>query len=154
MGLGDLLLQPERLSSHLTFTWKTNCVHNDPITNELLAGCPNGLVIMQNRPTQQTDLQVWEMATHDHVALALHRGMGAAQALALSQGTATSYSNRTNDQWAIAGIKSNDGYPSITTHCKPTSPFFKPSPAVSPFARLALLQNPRLLQSAPTKHAH
>ena len=37
-------------------------------------------------------------------------------ALALAKGSGTSYSDRLNDQWNIAGIKSNDGYPSITSH--------------------------------------
>ena len=39
-----------------------------------------------------------------------------AAALNLSEATATSYSRRLNDQWNVAGIKSNDGYPSITSH--------------------------------------
>eukprot|EP01050_Picozoa_sp_SAG11_P038327 SAG11_NODE_15585_length_573_cov_0.647679_1_plen_154_part_00 len=37
-------------------------------------------------------------------------------ALNFSEGTGTSYSQRLNDQWNVAGIKSNDGYPFITSH--------------------------------------
>jgi hypothetical protein len=59
------------------------------------------------------------MATYDHASLAIHRhavATATADALSLTQGTGTSYSDRLNDQWNIAGIKSNDGYPSITSH--------------------------------------
>lgn len=117
LGLGSLLAHPERLDSHLKLVWQQNCVHNNETTGEVVPGCPNGLVIMTGRPVEKTDLQVWEMATHDHVALALHRGVDPDTALAMSEGTGTSYSQRMNDQWNIAGIKSNDGYPSITSHC-------------------------------------
>ena len=62
-------------------------------------------------------MQIWEMATYDHVALALHRKQAPlSEALALAEGSGTSYSQRLNDQWNIAGIKSNDGYPTITSH--------------------------------------
>ena len=65
------------------------------------------------------------MATYDHASLLIHQsdsssgGSGSADvaaALALAMGTGTSYSDRLHDQWNIAGIKSNDGYPSITSH--------------------------------------
>jgi non-lysosomal glucosylceramidase len=118
LGLGELLARPDRLDEHLAYTAKANCVHNDPKTGDVVPGCPNGLVIMTERPVQLTDLQVWEMATYDHAVVALWRNSTAAStaALNLAQGTGTSYSDRINDQWNIAGIKMNDGYPSITSH--------------------------------------
>jgi len=128
LGLGDLLRNPERLDIHLQTTWRTNCVHNDVDTGKLVPGCPNGLVAMTGRPlfvpalakppcVTCTDLQVWEMSTHNWVTLALHRKLLAADdALQRSAGTSTSYSQLINDQWNIAGIKSNDGYPSVTSH--------------------------------------
>lgn len=36
--------------------------------------------------------------------------------LTFAKGSGTSYSQRLNDQWNIAGIKSNDGYPSCSSH--------------------------------------
>jgi non-lysosomal glucosylceramidase len=117
LGLGELTAEPTKLDSHLAAIAKSNCVHNNVSTGALEKGCPNGLVIMTGRPVEWTDLQVWEMATYDHAALAIHRGtMSAYDALAFAEGSGTSYSNRLNDQWNIAGIKSNDGYPSITSH--------------------------------------
>jgi len=117
LGLGSLLPDGDRLDAHLNYTWKTNCKSTDIETGELVPGCPNGLLIMTERPVQMTDLQIWEMATHDHVALVLHRNLlSPSAALALSEGTGTSYSQRINDQWNVAGIKFNDGYPSITSH--------------------------------------
>ena len=132
-GLGDLLQHPERLDSHLNYVWQQNCVHTDSENGTVVPGCLNGLVIMTKRPVELTDLQVWEMATHDHVSLMLHRKrtsissaslLGQPQSpspslesiLELSQGTGTSYSQRMNDQWNVAGIKTNDGFPSITSH--------------------------------------
>ena len=114
-----------KLQSHLQQEEATNCVHTDVRggngTYELVDGCPNGLIIMTKRPVEETDLQIWEMATHDHSALLLHQIEGAnasavANALKISAATGTSYSQRLNDQWNVAGIKSNDGYPSITSH--------------------------------------
>ena len=59
LGLGDLLADPTRLDSHLTYTAKANCVHNEVGSGALIAGsCPNGLVIMTGRPVEKTDLQV------------------------------------------------------------------------------------------------
>lgn len=124
LGLGDLLAHPERLDTHLANAWTANCVHNNA-SGAVVPGCPNGLVIMTGRITPPrlggagtlTDLQVWEMATYDHVALLLHRGkVDPAAAITLAEGTGTSYSQRVNDQWNIAGIKMNDGMPSITSH--------------------------------------
>ena len=66
-----------------------------------------------------TDLQIWEMATYDHAALAVRRAKtpaAAAAALAFAQGSGTSYASRVNDQWNIAGVKFNDGNPSVTSH--------------------------------------
>ncbi len=109
LGLGDLLADPSRLDSHLQYTAKANCVHNQVGTGDLVHGCPNGLVIMTNRPVEKTDLQIWEMATYDHVALMLHRNQtGLSDALMLAEASGTSYSLRMNDQWNIAGIKSNE----------------------------------------------
>ena len=82
----------------------------------LAPGCPNGLVIMTGRPVELTDLQVWEMATYDQAVLEIHRGSPVDAALALAEGAGTSYAQRVNDQWNIAGIKSNDGYPTVTSH--------------------------------------
>ena len=70
------------------------------------------------------------MATHNHVSLLLHRkrtqkrlgqqhqapSPSLEDILGLSEGTGTSYSQRINDQWNVAGIKTNDGFPSITSH--------------------------------------
>lgn len=110
LGLGELLADPSRLDTHLAYTAKTNCVHNEVGTGRLITGsCPNGLVIMTNRPIEKTDLQIWEMATYDHVALALHRNQTeVSAALELAEASGTSYSSRLNDQWNIAGIKSNE----------------------------------------------
>jgi non-lysosomal glucosylceramidase len=59
LGLGELLADPSRLDSHLAYTAKTNCVHNEVSTGRLITGsCPNGLVIMTERPVELTDLQV------------------------------------------------------------------------------------------------
>jgi non-lysosomal glucosylceramidase len=117
LGLGELIADPTKLDSHLAATAKSNCVHNNVSTGSLEKGCPNGLVIMTGRPADVADLQVWEMATYNHAALAMHRGaMSASDALAFAEGSGTSYSDRINDQWNIAGVKSNDGFPSITSH--------------------------------------
>ena len=129
-GLGDLLKQPERLDSHLRYVWQQNCVHTNDESGAIQPGCLNGLVIMTKRPVELTDLQVWEMATHNHVSLLLHRkrtqkrlgqqrqapSPSLEDILGLSEGTGTSYSQRINDQWNVAGIKTNDGFPSITSH--------------------------------------
>eukprot|EP00947_MAST-08B_sp_MAST-8B-sp1_P005443 g5443.t1 len=117
VGLGDLLATPARLDSHLAYVENANCVHNNisAAGQPVVPGCPNGLVIMTARPVGVTDLQVWEMATYDHVALRIRRaptGAEAQEALLFARGTATSYSERMNDQWAIAGVKFNDGSPS------------------------------------------
>ena len=132
-GLGDLLQKPDRLDSHLSYVWQQNCVHTDSENGTVVPGCLNGLVIMTNRPVELTDLQVWEMATHNHVSLMLHRKRTSSRSgrhwgqrqspspslesiLEMSKGTGTSYSQRINDQWNVAGIKTNDGFPSITSH--------------------------------------
>eukprot|EP01065_Artemidia_motanka_P038717 TRINITY_DN47565_c0_g1_i1.p1 TRINITY_DN47565_c0_g1~~TRINITY_DN47565_c0_g1_i1.p1 ORF type:complete len:985 (+),score=290.16 TRINITY_DN47565_c0_g1_i1:57-3011(+) len=123
VGLGELLADPAKLDSHLNATWKANCIHNDPKTGAIVPGCPNGMVTMTGRKLSAdplvgtlTDLQVWEMCTHDHVSLLVHRGASVKEALAMSEGSGTSYAKRINDQWNTAGITSNDGYPSITSH--------------------------------------
>ena len=64
------------------------------------------------------------MAPHDHAALALRvnassttpSAAAVTAALRHSEASGTSYSHRLNDQWNDAGIKSNDGYPTITSH--------------------------------------
>ena len=126
-GLGELLAKPERLDSHLAYTQTATCVHNnvsDP-TQPLIPGCPQGLVIIVDRPVDKTDLQVWEMATYDHVAMQLQRAgkvggaagvAAAAAALEFAKGPGVNYAQVVNDQWATAGAKFNDGNPSITTH--------------------------------------
>ena len=121
VGLGDLLARPERLDQHLQYVAKKNCIHNDMTkpSTPLVSGCPNGLVTMTGRLTEQTDLSVWEMATFDHAALMLRRATSSAEAdasLALAEGTGTSYAKRINDQWNTAGVKFNDGNPSVTSH--------------------------------------
>ena len=126
-GEGGLLTPSEpHLRAHLAAESEQNCVSNGPgAAGALRPGvCPNGLVIMTKRPVQLTDLQVWEMAPHDHAALALRVNASAAApsaaavgaALRHSEASGTSYSQRLNDQWNYAGIKSNDGFPTITSH--------------------------------------
>lgn len=156
-----------KLDQHLNATFHLNCKHTDVRggdgTYALVDGCPNGLIIMTERPTQQTDQQgarapvlcspapvdergpcdyirrrctlvltppcpavpsaVWEMASYDHASLVIQRatssdaGVAAVNAtLAWLQGKGTGYSQRINDQWNTAGITSNDGLPSITSH--------------------------------------
>ena len=121
-GLGELLSDPSRLDTHLAHVERENCIHNNVSApgEPLVSGCPNGLVIMTNRkPIGVSDLQVWEMATYNHAVLKIRRAQSvseASSALAAAQGVGTSYSQRVNDQWNTAGIKFNDGNPSITSH--------------------------------------
>ena len=56
------------------------------------------------------------MATYDTVTLQLHRGASWPGALELAKGTGTSYAQRLNDQWNVAGIKDTEGFPTITSH--------------------------------------
>ena len=56
------------------------------------------------------------MATYDTVTLQLHRGASWPGALELARGTGTSYAQRLNDQWNVAGIKDTEGFPTITSH--------------------------------------
>jgi len=121
----ELIVNGTRLDLHLNSTLQTLCKHTEVQggqgSYELVPGCPNGLITMQNRPVELTDLQVWEMGTYNQAALMIRRSLDADRAkvqqiLDFAAGTGTSYSNRLNDQWNIAGIKSNDGYPTVTSH--------------------------------------
>ena len=122
VGLGDLLAKPERLDAHLAFVEKANCVHNDvmqPPPYPLVEGCAQGLVIMTGRPVQLTDLQVWEMATFDHASMVIRHASSptlVSAALDFAAGDGKNYAEVVNDLWNIAGIKFNDGNPSITSH--------------------------------------
>lgn len=124
LGLGELLEDQSRLDAHLKTVRNKNCIHTNITSGNNEPGCPNGLVIFTGRPVELTDLQVWEMATHDHAVLEIWRARNQKAlnttavfgALALSEGPGTNYAQRINDQWATAGIKSNDGYPTITSH--------------------------------------
>lgn len=120
-GLGDLLAHPERLDSHLAVVWNATCAHV-PYPNlgngTLAPGCPNGLLALVGRAKVGiSDWQVWEMPTYNHVSLLLQRGqMAPAAALELARGSGTSYAQRANDQWNIAGLKRSDGLPVLTSH--------------------------------------
>ena len=128
VGLGDMLVDPTRLDQHLQAVGDLNCVHTEPgIFNQTLRpGCPIGLITMTHRIPHGTDLMIWEMGTYNQASLKIHRGrnsmtpfnasVAAEYAMDGIYGTATSYSERINDQWNIAGVKFNNGNPSITSH--------------------------------------
>ena len=108
-GLGALL--PERkIRSHLAAELKTNCMHAEGET--LVPGCDKaGMVIMTGRQTiGGTDWQIWEGAAPNHATLSIHTGEAPATALTNFHASATSWSERVNDQWNTAGIKDSDGY--------------------------------------------
>ena len=108
-GLGALL--PERkIRSHLAAELKTNCMHAEGET--LVPGCDKaGMVIMTGRQTiGGTDWQIWEGAAPNHATLSIHAGEAPATALTNFHASATSWSERVNDQWNTAGIKDSDGY--------------------------------------------
>jgi non-lysosomal glucosylceramidase len=102
-GLGTLVEQPGRLVSHLQAQLEQNCIHFAALGPGLFAnastpGCPNGMVIMTNRPAHSSDLQIWEMAPPNHATLGLHLGLPLGEMLRVFEGSATSYSRRINDQ--------------------------------------------------------
>lgn len=139
----ELLADPTRLDQHLETEARTNCVHTDlsggnGSTDVLAPGCPNGLVGITGRPVQGTDLMVWAMTNYNHATLLVRRSDGGmragatspqvGRALALAQAAGTSYTERVRDQWNVAGIQSNDGYPCLTSHCGPPRSLSNRSP--------------------------
>jgi hypothetical protein len=82
------------------------------IGRSIMAGCDKaGMVIMTGRQTVGgTDWQVWEGAAPNHATLSIHAGEAPATALTNFHASATSWSERVNDQWNTAGIKDSDGY--------------------------------------------
>lgn len=63
-----------------------------------------------------TDWQIWEGGPPNHATLAIRAGVPPAVALKNFHSSATSWSERINDQWNTAGIKDTDGYPTVTSH--------------------------------------
>ena len=118
-GLGDLLLDPSKLQTHLETTAKVNCAQ--PQANGTLAqGCPNGLIALVGRsPPGPTDHQIWQMANHDWVALRLRSNVGAediSDTLELSKRSVQGWSEGVKDQWNTAGISDSASYPTVTSH--------------------------------------
>ena len=120
-GLGTLG-DAAHLESHLTTQLQRNCVSFDH--GKVVRGrCPNGMVVLTGRPNNRSinkqsgcDLQVWEMANPNHATLGLHLGLDADEMLGVFQPSATSWSQRINNQWDTAGIKDTDGYGTVSSH--------------------------------------
>lgn len=115
-GLGLLVSSEEKLKSHLAAELATNCVHADG--EDLARGCDDaGIVILTGRATPGvTDWQIWEGGAPNHATVAIRSGESPATALSNFKKSATSWSERINDQWNTAGIKDTDGYPTVTSH--------------------------------------
>ena len=115
-GLGTLVSSEEKLKSHLAAELATNCAH--AVGENLVAGCDKaGIVILTGRPTPGvTDWQIWEGGAPNHATVAIRSGEAPATALENFRKSATSWSERVNDQWNTAGIKDTDGYPTVTSH--------------------------------------
>ena len=115
-GLGTIVSSADKLREHLATELATNCAHAEG--TDLEAGCgKGGMVILTGRSkVGVTDWQVWEGGPPNHASLALRAGAPPAEALANFKQSATSWSQRVNDQWNTAGIKDTDGYPTVTSH--------------------------------------
>ena len=115
-GLGRLVSSDDKIKSHLAAELATNCVRAKG--EALVEGCDDaGIVILTGRsPPGVTDWQIWEGGPPNHATLGLRTGEPPATALANFQRSATSWSQRINDQWNTAGIKDTDGYPTVTSH--------------------------------------
>jgi len=59
---------------------------------------------------------IWEGGAPNHATVAIRTGEPPATALENFRKSATSWSQRINDQWNTAGIKDTDGYPTVTSH--------------------------------------
>merc|ERR1719272_755596 len=116
VGLGPLVSSEDKLKSHLAAELATNCVHAEG--NNLAAGCDNaGIVILTGRPSPGvTDWQIWEGGAPNHATVAIRSGESPSTALNNFKKSATSWSERINDQWNTAGIKDTNGYPTVTSH--------------------------------------
>ena len=115
-GLGTIVSGEARVKSHLVAELASNCAHAEG--ERLVPGCTGaGIVILTGRPeVGVTDWQIWEGAAPNHATLALRTGEAPATALANFKKSATSWSQRSNDQWNTARIKDSDGYPTVTSH--------------------------------------
>ena len=75
------------------------------------------MVTLTGRPkVGPTDWQIWEGVPPNHATLSIRTGQAPATALDNFHKSATSWSERVNDQWNTAGIKDTDGYPTVTSH--------------------------------------
>jgi non-lysosomal glucosylceramidase len=103
VGLGTIVSSEEKLKSHLRAELATNCVHAEGET--LAAGCDNaGIVILTGRKkTGVTDWQIWEGGPPNHATVAIRSGESPSTALDNFHHSATSWSERINDQWNTAG---------------------------------------------------
>ena len=108
-GLGRLVSSDDKIKSHLAAELATNCVRAEGAA--LVDGCDDaGIVILTGRtPPGVTDWQIWEGGAPNHATVGLQTGEPPATALANFQKSATSWSQRINDQWNTAGIKDTDG---------------------------------------------
>ena len=115
-GLGTLVSSEAKLRQHLHAQLATNCAHAEGAA--LAPGCANaGMVTLTGRAKLgPTDWQIWEGIPPNHASLSIHTGQDPATALENFHSSATSWSERTNDQWNTAGIKDSDGYPTVTSH--------------------------------------
>eukprot|EP00658_Telonema_sp_P-2_P012197 TRINITY_DN14648_c0_g1_i1.p1 TRINITY_DN14648_c0_g1~~TRINITY_DN14648_c0_g1_i1.p1 ORF type:complete len:256 (+),score=58.98 TRINITY_DN14648_c0_g1_i1:105-770(+) len=106
--------------SHLATQLARGCVQF--VDGNPAPGCPNGMVVFTGREqdgggvTGQCDYQVWEMAPPNHATLGIHLGLDVDQMLAVFEPSATSWSQRINNQWDTAGIKDTAGYGTVTSH--------------------------------------
>eukprot|EP00035_Acanthoeca_spectabilis_P015534 m.310465 g.310465 ORF g.310465 m.310465 type:complete len:540 (-) comp16380_c0_seq1:162-1781(-) len=123
-GLGTVVSSPSKIASHLAAVLRANCYHvdgGDPdiqVGGHLSPGCDNaGVAILTGRARGATDWMSWEGAAPNQATLALRSGaQPPAEALENFRKSATSWSERINDQWNTAGIKDTDGYPTVTSH--------------------------------------
>ena len=115
-GLGRLVSSADKIRSHLKQELATNCMHAEG--DNLAPGCDDaGIVILTGRANVGvTDWQIWEGGAPNHATVAIRNGEPPSTALANFKKSATSWSQRVNDQWNTAGIKDTDGYPTVTSH--------------------------------------
>lgn len=75
------------------------------------------MLAMVGRPLPHVaDWMIWEGAAPNHASLAIRNRVPLPSALNNFKNSATSWSQRVNDQWNTAGLKDTDGYPTITSH--------------------------------------
>jgi len=114
LGLGPVVANASRMALHQQYVASNLC--KQVINGPLVEGGPNGLITLTGRTPGITDWQIWEMASYNHATLALHMGGSAATSLGKYEASATSWSQRINDQWSTAGLKDTAGYPTCTSH--------------------------------------